>query len=253
MPLGHVFRLLPVLLATGCLINRDLYEERSKELSEQGGADGAWGVRFAQEPDCIMVDFAGVDLTNEDGEIGPFSFDAYIWPNGSLGWGLYPIVLWPGVFAFYQLDAYTVAGPADKPDISGGANSTDSVMDGDEHHVAVNYGQNGYLSLFIDGARVGYAPVEFEDQASEMLYLGCWPDQGATFVGLIAEARFSDSALYSDEDFEPAWEPYDVSQSTVGLWHLDEGGGADIFDETGEHDGVLYGGEWESFELGPDQ
>lgn len=241
---GLVSRLLPALLATGCLVNTELYEERSEELADQAQAGGAYGVRFIQDPDCIMIDMTGEDLD------GPFSFEAYIWPDSGLGFGLFPLVVWPGAFALYQDESgYTAAGPADGPDISTAAATPQSVMDGQYHHLALNYGQNGTLSLYIDGALSAYAPIEFDDQPAETLYLGCWPEQEATFVGLIAEARLSDSALYAG-DFDPSWEPYELSQATIGLWHLDEGQGDDIFDEAGEHDGVLMGGSWEHFYLG---
>ncbi len=243
---GRIFRLLAVLLTTGCLINTELYEERSEELAQQDRTGGAYGVRFQQEPDCILIDVDGIDID------GPFSFEAFIWPRAGLGFGLFPIVVWPGMFAIYQEESgYTVAGPADEPDISSGAATPQSTMDGQHHHVAVNYGQNGTLSLYRDGLLVGNAPVSFEDEPADTIYLGCWPEEEATFVGLIAEARLSDSALYSG-DFSVDWEPYEVSQATLGLWHLDEGEGADIFDETGDYDGVLRGGSWEHFYLGPE-
>jgi len=235
------------VLLGGCLINSELYEQRRDEILAAGETGGTYGVRFVGDPDCILVDATELALD------GPFSFDAYIWPDAAPGFDIWPIVAWPGHFAVYQDPyGYTIAGPADEYGTTSGASTTTSIMDGNVHHVAINYGQNGYLSLFIDGVEKSYVPVEFSGESSSNLYIGCWPDQDATFSGVIAEVRLSDSALYAD-DFEPDWEPYEVSQSTVALWHLDEGEGTDVLDETETYDGVLYGGSWEHFYLGPEQ
>ncbi len=241
------FLTLATVLLGGCLINSELYDERHEALLAEAEPGGTYGVRFAGDPDCILVEAAGLAVD------GPFSFDAYIWPDAAPGFDVWPVVAWPGHFAVYQDPyGYTIAGPADELGTTTGASTTTSIMDGDTHHIAINYGQNGYLTLYIDGVQKSYVPVEFSGEASSNLYIGCWPEQDATFAGVIGEVRLSDSALYA-ADFEPSWEPYETSQSTLGLWHLDEGEGTEIFDETGEHDGVLYGGSWEHFYLGPEQ
>ncbi len=235
------------LLMGGCLINSELYDERHDALLAAAETGGTYGVRFTAEPDCILVDAAELAID------GPFSFDAYIWPDAAPGFDIWPIVAWPGHFAVYQDPyGYTIAGPADEYGTNSGASTTTSIMDGNVHHVAINYGQNGYLSLYIDGAQKSYVPVEFSGEESSNLYIGCWPEQDATFSGVIGEVRLSDSALYTG-DFEPAWEPYEASQSTVALWHLDEGEGTDVLDETESFDGELHGGTWEHFYLGPEQ
>jgi hypothetical protein len=239
---------LAVVLCSGCLINTELYEERRDELLAANETGGTYGVRFVAEPDCILVDASELELD------GPFSFDAYIaGPSEIPQHDLWPIVAWPGHFAVYQDPyGYTVAGPADEYGPSTGASTTKSIVDTGRHHVAINYGQNGYLSLYIDGEEKGNAPVQFSGEQASNLYIGCWPEQDATFVGVIGEVRLSDSALYA-ADFEPSWEPYEVSQSTVALWHLDEGEGTEVLDEAGGFDGELVGGSWEHFFLGTEQ
>jgi hypothetical protein len=247
MPSGRNFLPLFAAFLAGCLVNTDLYEETREQLLLDAEVVGTYGVRFADSPDCILVDTAELSLD------GPFSFDAYVWPDAAPGFDIWPIVAWPGHFALYQDPyGYTIAGPADEYGTSTGASTTKSITDGDRHHLALNYGQNGTMSLYIDGQLMATAPVEFSGEPSSNLYIGCWPEQDATFAGVIGELRLSDSALYADE-FEPSWEPYEVSQATLGLWHLDEGEGNDVFDETGEYDGVLQGGSWEHFYLGPEQ
>ncbi len=244
---GAVSLLLVAALCSGCLINTELYEERWDELAAELTPGGGYGVRFSASPDCIQVDVSGLELD------GPFSFDAYIWPDAGPGFGKYPVVAWPGMFALYQDEyGYTVAGPADEPAVDLSAHTPTSIMDGAYHHLAINYGQNGTMSIYRDGLLKGYAEVEFTGEVSETLYLGCWPGEEATFAGVIGEARLSDSALYSG-DFDPEWLPYKVADATVGLWHLDEGEGEDVLDEAGGHDGVLVGGFWEHFYLGPEQ
>ncbi len=243
----RILMILSTAIFSGCLINTELYEERYDELVAASETGGTYGVRFAADPDCIMVDSSDLELD------GPFSFDVYIWPDAAPGFDVWPIVAWPGHFAIYQDPyGYTIAGPADDYGTSSGASTTASIMDGDTHHVAINYGQNGYLTLYIDGLQKSYVPVEFSGETSSNLYIGCWPEQDATFSGVIAEVRLSDSALYTG-DFEPAWEPYESSQATMALWHLDEGEGTEVLDEAGSYDGELIGGTWEHFYLGPEQ
>ncbi len=248
MRVYHSVLSLAVVFGSGCLINTELYDVRREELLAAAETAGTYGVKFVTEPDCILVDASDLVLD------GPFSFDAYLsGPNPIPQHDIWPVVVWPGHFALYQDPfGYTIAGPADDYGPSSGASTTKSIVSTGRTHVAVNYGQNGNLSLYIDGELKAVAPVEFSGDPAPNLYIGCWPDQEATFAGTIGEVRLSDSALYADE-FEPDWEPYEVSQSTVGLWHLDEGQGSDVFDETGRHDGELIGGSWEHFYLGAEQ
>jgi hypothetical protein len=247
MPAGRTFPLFSIALLGGCLINTELYEERYAELEAELVTGGTFGVRFAGDSDCIMVDTSELVLD------GPFSFEAYVGTDAAPGFDVWPIVAWPGHFALYQDPyGYTVAGPADEYGTTSGASTGESIMDGSDHHLALNYGEAQELSLYIDGVEMARAPVTFSGETSSNLYLGCWPDQDATFAGVIAEVRLSDSALYAG-DFEPTWEPYEPGQSTVALWHLDEGEGTEIGDQTGGYPGELHGGSWELFYLGPEQ
>jgi hypothetical protein len=244
---GRTILCIAVVLLSGCLINQELYDERHEELLLAAEAGGTYGVRFAADPDCILVDAAELVLD------GPFSFDAYIQPIARPGFDIWPIVAWPGHFALYQDPyGYTIAGPSDEYGTTSGASTTMSIMDGNTHHVALNYAQNGNLTLYIDGFEKAISPVEFSGDPSDNLYIGCWPEQDATFAGVIGEVRLSDSALYAGS-FEPEWMPYEASQSTLALWHLDEGEGTEVLDETEGFDGVLQGGVWEHFYLGPEQ
>lgn len=236
-------RLLPLVLslaAAGCLVNDDLYEQRYDQiLAEVEGARG--GARLRQSPDCIEVDATDLVLS------GPFTFDAYIHPESGPGHDLYPVIAWPGVFALYQdTDGYTVASGTD--DLETAARTPTSLMDGAYHHVAVSYGQNTHLSLYLDGRRMAWTPVEIAEAPGATLYLGCWPDQDATFAGDIGEARLSAVALY-DEDFEPEWLPYEPSTATLALWHLDETSGSEVADAQGKAPGILVQGEWVEFAL----
>lgn len=241
--------LSPVLLAAfvlgeGCLINTGEYRDRIEELDE-AELVGAWGVRLRDRPDCIQVDMGGLALD------GPWSFDAYVLADVRSGY-VSPIVVWPGVFAFLQdATGYVIAAPASNPVPGGGASTPTSLMDGARHHVALNYSSDGVMSVYLDGTLKSSAPVALDQEPEPVMELGCWTGEGATFSGVIAEARLSGAALYAGS-FDVAWEPYQVEQATLALWHIDEGGGAEIRDETESYPGVLVGGTWERFSLRPE-
>ena len=234
--------LLPCVLVAGCLVNRDLYDDRRAALGDDTGG-GSWGVGFDSDSDCISADARDLVLD------GPFTFDAYLRAAAAPGYAVFPVVAWPGAFAVYQdSDGWLVVGPTGKPDASTGASSPTSLFDGAYHHVAVTYGQSGYASLYVDGTRLAYASVDLGTARGDTLYLGCWPDQDAAFRGDIGEARLSAAAFYSG-DFEPEWVPYEVGSATLALWHLDEGEGTVAHDAVEAAPGRLAGGAWVTFPL----
>jgi hypothetical protein len=244
MPRGSQIPLLaPLALAAGCLVNTDLYEQRQAEILAAQQAGGGWGVRFAGRPDCIDIDMGGLTLD------GAWTLEMYLLASQGGPGTAFPLAVWPGVFALLQNeDGYTLAAPASNPVTTAGASATRSIMDGSYHHIALNYGAGSELSLYLDGVLGSHAPVALDADPEPRMHLGCWTEEGLTFDGVIAEVRLSAAALYAD-DFTPAWEPYEVEQATLGLWHIDEGQGSRIADETDSFPGILIGGVWERFSL----
>jgi hypothetical protein len=123
------------------------------------------------------------------------------------------------------------------------------------HHVASSYG-GGSFRLYVDGALVGSMDAtERVPNPPSTLYLGAtaryqhnfdtaqgthyWPP----IDGFIAEVRLSSINRYTT-DFTP--EPrLHVDESTLGLWHLDEGDGSVAADSSpSQLDGTLIGATW---------
>jgi hypothetical protein len=229
------------ILGGGCLINPGKYQERMDSFEEQAKV-GAWGVYLRDRPDCIQVDMGGLALD------GAWSFEAYLQPEVRDGF-VSPIVVWPGAFAFLQdATGYLIATPASNPVPSAGASTPTSLMDGGRHHVALNHTSEGVVSIYLDGELKSSAPVTFDANPEGTLELGCWSGEGETFVGILGEVRISAAALYAGS-FEVPWEPYEVEQATLALWHIDEGEGTGIGDATESYPGVLVGGSWTRFNL----
>jgi hypothetical protein len=236
--------LLSCVLEAGCLIDRDLYDERYTELGGVDTAGGLWGVRFDDPLDCIAASVGDIVLD------GTFTFDTYLRAQAAPGPDVFPVASWSGAFAIYQdAKGYLVVAPGDEPDPEDVVTSPVSLFDGAYHHLAVTYGQSGYASLYLDGARLAFAPADLGAAPHDTLYLGCWPDEGVSFRGDIGEARLSSAAFYGS-DFTPGWIPYEVASATLALWHLDEGEGRTTYDVTGNAKGTLEPGmEWVPFPL----
>lgn len=83
---------------------------------------------------------------------------------------------------------------------------------------------------------------------SALLYIGRRCD-GYYFDGVIDEVRISDIAC-TPEEILANWndglgKKLEVDEYTVALWHIDEGEGGTIFDETeNDNDGTIVGASW---------
>jgi len=72
---------------------------------------------------------------------------------------------------------------------------------------------------------------------------------GNNLGGIIAEVRVSDS-IRTLSEHQANWnggkgKKFELDEHTVGLWHIDEGSGDTIYDETDNHnDGTIYGAGW---------
>lgn len=205
---------------------------------------GDYGIAFAGEPDCVEIDASAIELE------APFTVDLFVLSGPDPGYALYPLVVWPGAFALLQdRNGYTIFGPSS--DISPGASASTptSFMDGGYHHIAGVFDAAGTATLYLDGEVLVSAPVALLEDPGTAVYLGCWPGQDdAVFSGTIGEVRVQDVQHY-DGSFAPTWQEYEPSDTTLALWHLNEGRGTAVLDDLGVSDGVLTGGEWVDFAL----
>jgi hypothetical protein len=237
---------LPVLI--GCPYIND--EQSDQALDPDG--DGApwyevyeeWGVHFGQSGDCIEIDAATLGLGDT------FTVDAYVKAGigGTTSADLFPLLVLPGAFALTQEAGHTVVGPAKQPELDDEGVSIRGFMDGAYHHLAAVYGMSGYLSVYLDGNLLSHYQVALPDAEGTTLYVGCWPEREASFLGTIGELRIVDAAIYSG-DFEPAWQPYADDANVIALWHMDEGEGSSITNAAGDMVGTLVGAGWEHFDL----
>ena len=202
------------------------------------------GVAFDAEPDCIEIDASDLQLS------APFTVDMFIQSGPEAGFDIYPLVVWPGAFALFQDEyQYLIFGPSTDTSAGAGASSPTDIMDGGYHHIAATYSADGDAAVYLDGEMLVSAPLTLADAVGSALYLGCWPTQNkATFSGTIGEVRLQNTQHYSG-DFAPTWLQHEESESTMALWHLNEGRGTAILDTTGAADGELTNGEWTAFPL----
>ena len=245
-------RYLPSLVVFGLLLGCPYITDEQSDQALDPDGDGTpwyevyeeWGVRFEQPGDCIEIDAATLDLGDT------FTVDAYIKAGvgGAAGSELFPLLVLPGSFALTQESGHTIGGPAEQPDLEGEGVSNRGFMDGAYHHLAAAYGMSGYLSVYLDGNLLSHHQVALPDPDGTTMYVGCWPERDASFLGTIGELRIVDAAIYSG-DFEPAWQPYVDDANVVALWHMDEGEGASTINSAGDMVGTLEGADWEHFDL----
>jgi hypothetical protein len=209
---------------------------------------GAYGIQMGASGDCMRVNVNQLALSSN------LTLDLYVETDEVDEYKVHPIISWPGALALYQSeeDVLTFKSiPTDNADDWGaGATSPTSIFDGQAHHLAVTWnGTRG--SIFLDGEIVAYANMDLSGSPDGTLSIGCWEGVAGSFPGVIGEVRFIDGVAW-EADFEPPWTPWGVTDEVVGLWHLDEGRGEGLLDETGEFDAVLEGGAWVDFALGED-
>lgn len=112
---------------------------------------------------------------------------------------------------------------------------------GEWHHVA-GVVDDGELRVYLDGVEVGAellgGPIVYAEQD---LGFGwpCWSGNCRLMDGRLDEVRISSSARY-EEVFAPAFEHTVVDEDTVVLWHMNEGEGVVLHEESsGQHHGTL--------------
>jgi RHS repeat-associated protein len=118
------------------------------------------------------------------------------------------------------------------------------------YHVAVSRDSNGTRRFFVDGIlRNTESDVASPQDSDGVLTFGrSGHYDGEYFGGLLDEIRISNVAVYLT-NFTPPTVPLSSDETTIGLWHFDEGAGQTVADSSGHgRDGVLG----EDSEVGPD-
>ena len=204
-----------------------------------------YGVAFSEEGDCIEAD--ATDLFDDR----VITVELYL--HAAVGteqtWDRFPLVVWPGFFAFYE-QAGRLVVTADQPIEPDSDNSGPyGFMDGGAHHVAFTHDDN--LIVYVDGYphMVVGTDVDSSSTPSSSLYIGCWPDEEGTFVGTIGELRLYGSDQYNGSSFDPDWEPYGGGDQTLALWRFDEGEGDTTYDEESGRTAAIEGATWAPFDL----
>jgi len=86
-------------------------------------------------------------------------------------------------------------------------------------------------------------------QQSSLTTIGKRPNGNYPFGGLISQVRISNVARTQNE-ISANWNngkgrKFDLDENTVALWHMNEGVGSTIYDETNNNnDGTIYGASW---------
>jgi len=250
-------RCLPLALLLPLLSGCPIITEADRDFLADPDGDGQpwndylreYGVRFDAPGDCIEVDLSSLDQDTLDDTL---TFDLYL--KGEVAAeqsaDLFPLVVWPGRFAFYEQAGRLTAGTPELLELDHTNSSDVGFMDGAYHHVSFTHNQSAYFDVYVDGnqARVSQTAQALGEPDGDTLYIGCWPEHNAGFVGIIGEVRYLDVAYY-DGSFDPEWQPYTVDSTVAGLWHLDAGEGDQFSEAEARFPTTKTGGTWEHFDL----
>ncbi len=253
--------LLPSSFALLFLCGCPLISEADRDALVDPDGDGEpwndyhheYGVAFAEAGDCVEVDLSSLD---EHSNI--LTFDLYLKGEiaGEQAWDVFPLVVWPGRFAFYEQAGRLSAGLPELVELDEDNSADEGFMDGGYHHVSFTHNDSATFDVYIDGAmtRVSDSNVALGESEEDVLYIGCWPEHDVSMVGVIGELRFLDVAYYNGnldegDDGDITWRPYNDDGTVVGLWHFDEGEGTSSAGAGGSLPATLNGVSWEHFDL----
>jgi parallel beta-helix repeat protein len=100
-------------------------------------------------------------------------------------------------------------------------------------HVAVSRNASDTVRLFVNGALASSKVMLDPTNSSGVFTFGRAGDfPGQYFPGSIAEVRLANTALYTIP-FTPPTAPLPAGAGIVGLWHMDEGSGQNVLDNSG--------------------
>lgn len=109
-----------------------------------------------------------------------------------------------------------------------------SYCDGNWHHIAVTF-DTSTLYLYIDGTRISTKSTTLNTSSSN-LYLASDVAPGGYYTGSLDEVRISDTARWTGVSFTVQTGPYSVDGNTIALYHINEGTGTTLNDETSNYD-----------------
>jgi len=110
---------------------------------------------------------------------------------------------------------------------------------------------NGWLYLYVnndlkDSKNTGFTGI---NPGNKNVYIAKKGYLNDYFYGYVDEVRISSKAR-TTEEISAIWNggngvQFEVDANTVALWHLNEGSGSTIYDETdNDNDGTIYGATW---------
>jgi len=204
----------------------------------------AYALGFNQSNSCatasVTWDYVGTD----------FTIEAWIQANAEQDYTVHPIAVWPGSFALWA-DPEGVGYFTTTDVDAAGVSYPNGWMDGELHHVAGTY-TDGFAALYVDGEQVGFnTNVELGTEPGGEMKVGCWGGKEA-FDGLVDEIRLSAGLRY-DESFEVDPVPFEGDETTVHLWHANEGTDNVALDAMARSDLVLEAVDWVAFDLAGDE
>ncbi len=201
------------------------------------GPTGAWALDYAGQPDCVSV----VDAPALN---PPFTVELWARLDPEAAPAERPLLSWQGLVEL-RFDEQDMLGVyLENVLVSAYAVPLDRGVD---HHLTVTY-DAADLRLYVDGAVVTLAAIEYDGTPGSTLYIGC--NRGAeAFWGVLDELRISSTARYADTFLVPA-DPHQPDPDTLLLFPFDEGEGETATDLVSGVVATVAGPTWISGNLG---
>ncbi len=210
---------------------------------EEDGVSGPQALEFSGQGSCATGEVAGAGFASEG------TVEGWVRSTPDPLYRFNALVAWPGAFALYQ-DPDGVLYFTDGLESANGPSGFGDWMDGQVHHVAAQWFEDGDSALYLDGQRLGTNTLAAFGTAPEnTMHVGCWPDEEMVHEGVIDEVRVSSIARYDEAGFDPPLGPFSLDDDTLVLWHFDEGEGDVAIDEVVGLRLSLEQVEWVPFSL----
>lgn len=203
----------PLAAALGCSLSL-LACNGDKE-----GVTGPQALEFAGQGSCATGEVAGAGFASEG------TVEGWVQSTPDPLYRFNALFAWPGAFSLYQ-DPDGVIYFTDGLEGANGPSGFGDWMDGQLHHVAAQWFEDGDSALYLDGERLGTNTLAtFGTEPDTTLHVGCWPGEEMVHEGVIDELRVSSVARYDEEGFDVPLGPFSMDDDTLVLWHFDEGEG----------------------------
>lgn len=207
------------------------------------GVNGPQALEFAGQGSCATGSVAGANFSDAG------TVEGWVKSTPDPLYRYNALIAWPGAFSLYQ-DPDGVLYFTGGTDADAGPSGFGDWMDGQLHHVAAQWFEDGDSALYLDGERLGVNTLAtFGDDPSNTLHVGCWPQEEMVHEGVIDEVRVSSVARYDEQGFEVPFGPFTQDDDTLVLWHFDEGQGDVATDSVVGVELTLENTEWVPFDL----